>query len=828
MTELVVSVNIDEHRSPNLVTVDAIKVPHQSAAATAAATTTTRPLPALSPSARTPTRTAAAPSEIQAVAVPRSVSNQNQQLRRHERQAQEEEVRKLQDRRKREVERLERIRQRDDIHDSVQKFERTLAKNEAFGFSCRNLVHEMPYQKAQQKKFLQTERRRQRMMDNNNIDGVNIPDEEPNSDRICDDYGDDENDCVRDEDGHLFLPSEAAFNGEASLKMEELQRLHDNRKQQTSHGVTVPKSGRRVLRRTVTDESGESTLSPIKDPNNHNNGGLDNHDVEQEDSLVDLDKPVPDEILCNAPTCLDDSEISLNSQIFVTSEKQGSRWESHAYNPRVQQQHVDDYAPPVQFKTPTPATMKQPDEGSRWAVHPRVVYAAPKTKKVVKNIDRFRSPLEMNVPVEEIENRWAASTTRKKKVFPKNSSRWAAQPKHSSTAGGEGMPGERRSAGITKAQFPHNKPRRQKTNEVAEGNGTAAAPSPKKPMRKNSNPAKSAPAPKLPERKLTSEGEDFPLKHKKHSTLHHVAESDTPPSDRQPRRGRRRRSISGDSFGPAEAMAMAKSMPTVERDLDGHVNQDTISMSHNTSTGKECQDDQMIKSSRLSGIARVPRNSRVGRNKSLGEVKRIHAAVRIQSMIRRYLQQYHFKITLQEKRKDKLKKEMTQEILAIQDEIEARKQSLHEEMKRNHVIGLGGDVGTADTANEESTEDAATMLRREIADMESINEKLQKQCDRLRSTNQRMVGGNKTRENAVKDVSARLKKLQLIQSKLDRVQKEFEKERVTVQEKLQNVEYSLERELALGDKAKACTQEIKSLLRSKGEAQLADELEAVI
>ena len=772
-----------------------------SAPATVQSTLLPTPIIPSTISQTTPTATTAA-RKIQRVS--RQYSNKNKT--RRERQAQE--LQKLQDRREWEVARLERIRKRGDIESSVKKFERVLEKNEEFGFSCRNLKHEMPYQKLQQKKFLQTEQRRQRK-----IDAAPEKDEPIDSDYDA-----------TDEDDLMYLPSEAAFDGEVSLKMEQLQALHDNRKQETSHGITVPKAGRKLLRRTLTEDSGESTLSPIKDDNN-NDVDIDAVDNDNpEDSLVDFDKPVPNEIVCDDTDCFYDSQITFNSRIFDQSEDGGSRWESHAVHHK-----SDEYTPPIHFKNPTPATMKQ-DEGSRWAVHPRVVYGAPKTKKAV-NIDIFRSPLEMNVPAEEIESRWAASTTtRKKKVFPKNASRWAAQSKHG-VANGESEAAQARPAGAARSRLPHKKPRRQKTNE----NGEGAAPGPKKPLRKNSNPAKSAPAPRLPQRKRTSEGEDFPLKHK-HSTLHHVAESDTPPSDRKPRRGRRRRSISGDSFGPAEAKAMANSMPTVERDLDEHIEEDNRSMGNN-STGYVIQDDSMIKTTttttRHSNIARVARKGRLSRNKSLCEVKRIHAAVRVQSVIRTYLQQYHFKISLRQKRQDDLKKEMAEEIAAIRGSLESRKQSLREKMEREHSLGVAAINHDTDHDDDHSdgtisTEDAATLLRREIADMEDINQKLQKQCDRLRSTNQRMVGGNRTRENAVQDVSARLKKLQLIQTKLDRVHQKFQKEHTTVQAELQDIEYSLERELVLVAKTKACTQEIVALVQSKDEAGLGAEAEAMI
>ena len=748
-------------------------------------------IPSATPQA-TPATAATAARKIQRVS--RQFSNKNR-IRR-DRQAQE--LQKLLDRRELEVERLERVRNRDDIESSVKKFERVLEKNEEFGFSCRNLKHEMPYQKLQQKKFLQTEQRRQRK-----IDAAPVKDE-------LSDYD------VMDEDDLMDLPSEAAFDGEVSLKMEQLQALHDNRKQETSHGITVPKAGRKLLRRTLTEDSGESTLSPIKDDNNNevDNDAGDKNDPD--DSLVDFDKPVPNEIVCDVTVCFDDSQITFNSRIFDYSEDGGSRWESHAVYHK-----SDEYTPPIHFN-PTPATMKQ-GEGSRWAVHPRVVYGTPKTKKAV-NIDRFRSPLEMNLPAEEIENRWAASTTRKKKLFPKNASRWAAQLKHGST-GGEIEPAQAHLAGAARARLPHNKPRRQKTNETSEG----AAPGPKKPKRVNSNPAKSAPAPRLPQRKRTSEGEDFPLKHK-NSTLHHIAESDTPPSDRKPRRGRRRRSISGDSFGPAEAKAMANSMPTVERDLDEHIEADNKSMGNNSLGNKSQDDSMMIKTTtttRHNHIARVSRKGRLSRNKSLGEVKRIHAAVRVQSLIRKYLQQYHFKISLQQSRKDDLKTSLTVDILTIRGSLEARKQSLREKMELEHSLGVAA-TDDDDGDSNISTEDAATVLRREIADMEDINRKLRKQCDRLRSTNQRMVGGNRTRENAVKDVSARLKKLQLIQTKLDRVHKEFQKEHTIVLKELHGIEYSIERELALGTKTKACMQEIVALVRNKDEAELAAEAEAMI
>ena len=139
------------------------------------------------------------------------------------------------------------------------------------------------------------------------------------------------------------------------------------------------------------------------------------------------------------------------------------------------------------------------------------------------------------------------------------------------------------------------------------------------------------------------------------------------------------------------------------------------------------------------------------------------------------------------------------------------KQSIREKMLQEVSLGLNDD--TLD--NVDGSNDAAAALRKEIADLEAVNQKMKRQCDRMKASNARMESGSKTRTSATREVAARLEKLQQIQNKLNRVYQEFQNEHDVVQKELDETNIGLAEELTLQKRSKACIGQIVDLMKSE-------------
>eukprot|EP00797_Seminavis_robusta_P004373 Sro1286_g259420.2 (524) ;mRNA; r:27650-29221 len=501
----------------------------------------------------------------------------------------------------------------------------------------------------------------------------------------------------------------------------------------------------------------------------------------------------------------------MSARQQMMQKQESARWISQQVSPKKKEE--DYWDKPICFRMPQPSYLKPPaqPQKERWAVHPRVVYGKPKTTKAVQpnrwtTNERTNSEEQQQQeqqpqqtpPLATEDPRWAATAPGKKKkpVFPQNVSRWAAQPK--------------------KKKLPENAVRR-----VGRATGGAKA-TQRKPQRQNTQEGPDSPKPtqRKPQRQTTQEGPDSPKPTQRKPQRQTTQESrvDEPKGipKRQPtqesvfekavaaRRSRknvappsRRRSVSGeqvmtkeDEAAVAAAMAAPNSMPMVDR----------------SDKTDERDDNQSCEKKERKKVVKL-----LNRSMSLGEVKRIVSATRIQSFARMFLQRYRYELGRKQQRKDQVEKETQDEIAHIQECLKLRLQSIRDKMERENSMGLAPAAATEASGDD----DAAASLRTEIAALEAVNSKLQSQCDRLRATNSRVQGGNKTREAAVKEVSARLKKLQHIHKKLNKVYGEFQVENKTIQAELDKTCASLKKEHVLQERTKKCIRQIVTHVRSK-------------
>lgn len=220
------------------------------------------------------------------------------------------------------------------------------------------------------------------------------------------------------------------------------------------------------------------------------------------------------------------------------------------------------------------------------------------------------------------------------------------------------------------------------------------------------------------------------------------------------------------------------------------------------------------------------------RSLSLGEVKKTISATRIQSFVRMYLQQYNFKMMLQRQRIAEIERESARDIRKIQETLKQKQLEFQDRMQRDLSLGIPNyipaPVEIIDVDAEDDPADVEQSLRDKMAYYEVSNENIQKQIDRLEAANRRMQGGTKIRENALREVSGREKKLQQINDKLNKTKHEFQKGCVEIEEELSQMSDKVKREQKLKESTKTCLRQVADLVRTrlvKKNAELAAELE---
>jgi cytochrome c556 len=474
-------------------------------------------------------------------------------------------------------------------------------------------------------------------------------------------------------------------------------------------------------------------------------------------SMISVDPPIP-KVIEIGPKAAPDSSLHSRWSSQPAGKKvmsgsahenvESSRWLSEPVSPKKKTRWDNAEPQRIIYHRPPPSTLKQPEDGSRWAVYPTHVYGPPSRKPSESRWDAQEQPKKFSG-----DSRWAASTRhKKKKIFPSNPSRsrWAAQVTSPRVVKRTTTP----RASIT------DSPTKQIKRRASLGSIT---------LEQESQPSELI----LSKTKENGKVED----------LH-------------------------------DSLSFSTSMPMVDRSSQEN-NLGDLNQSGHGGGGRRERNGE-----RRADLSLSTKSSKLlNRKPSLGEVKQMRSAIRIQSFMRTYLQRYKYKMARGNKKKDDLMNDTAEEIQHIRDCLELRKTSIRERMELDRGMGLPNPVDSIPAppfaSDGEDVVAESASLRQQISELEEANAELQKQINRLRTSNGRMEAGSRSRKQAVKEVSSRLEKLKDIQTKLNKVYKEFQADYANKKAKLEQTDCYLKREKMMEARTKKCIRKILNHIREK-------------